>query len=121
MGVRITKNTIAGRLAAASKQIRADIKKAVRIVMEVKRTEMVRRTPKEFGTLRNTVMVQPPEWNGNTISCSVVAGGPSAPYAIVQHENLQYRHTEGQAKYIESVILESRSSIGAEVGALVKF
>jgi rRNA processing protein Gar1 len=89
--------------------------------METKRTECVKRTPKDIGTLRNSVLLKGPEQIGKKTTCSIVAGGAAAPYAVVQHENLQYHHTEGQAKYIESVILESRSSIGDEIAALVRF
>jgi hypothetical protein len=88
--------------------------------MEVKRTEVVKRTPKDTGALRNTIFVDGPTQDGNIVRASIVAGGPAAQYAIVQHEDLSLRHTEGQAKYIESVLLESRATIGSEVGALVK-
>ena len=94
--------------------------RACRTVMEVKRTEVVKRTPKDVGTLRNTIHVDGPESQGKRITVAIVAGGPAAPYAIVQHENLSFKHTEGQAKYLESVILESRSTIGADIAALVK-
>lgn len=38
---------------------------------------------------------------------SITVGGPSAPYAIYVHEILDYYHPNGQAKFLESTILES--------------
>lgn len=121
MGFKITKNTWPIQTKAAAAKIRKDLRRALRLVAESKRTIVVKRTPKDVGTLRNTVHVEGPEEDGNTLRVSIVAGGPAAPYAIVQHENLDYHHTEGQAKYIESVILESRPTIAREIAALVKF
>ncbi len=120
MSVKVTKNTIPDGLAKAGLLYHAALMRAMRTVMEVKRTEVVKRTPKDIGTLRNTIHVEGPESSGREITVSIVAGGPAAPYAIVQHENMQYRHTIGQAKYLESVILESRSTIGRDIADQVK-
>lgn len=46
---------------------------------------------------------------------NIVAGGPSAPYAIYVHEDLEAFHKVGQAKYIESVLMESRPFMAARV------
>lgn len=117
----IMKNTIPDKTKENAQWIRQNITRALKLVMEVKRTECVKRCPKDIGTLRNTIHTTPAERNGNAVSVSIVAGGPAAPYAVVQHENLQYHHTEGQAKYIESVILESRATIASEINDLLKF
>jgi hypothetical protein len=117
---KITKNTVPEKLKAAVLKYHAALFKAAREVMEEKRTEVVKRTPKDVGTLRNTIHVEGPESFGKRITVSIVAGGPAAPYAIVQHENMQYHHEVGQAKYLESVILEARSTIGREIQSRVK-
>lgn len=36
------------------------------------------------------------------VTAVVGFGGPSAPYALVQHERTDYHHTVGQAKYLET-------------------
>lgn len=120
MPIKIVKNTIPDKLKAAGLKYHAALMVACREVMEVKRTEVVKRTPKDVGTLRNTIHVPPLETFGRSITAMIVAGGPAAPYAIIQHENLTYHHKIGQAKYLESVILESRLTIGRDIAARVK-
>lgn len=60
--------------------------------------------PVDQGTLRAT---------GNVIPLLAVGqpevllsfGGPAAPYALVQHENLTFRHVVGGPKYLEAPVL----------------
>ena len=120
MGIKIKKNTIPAGLKKAGATYQEKLSYAMRTVMEEKRTIVVKRTPKDTGTLRNTIHVDGPHVRGRRITVMIVAGGPAAPYAVVQHENLQFKHKEGQAKYLESVILEARSTIGRDIAALVK-
>lgn len=54
------------------------------------------------GTLRLSGTVLLPKWDGNLCSCILGYGGDASAYAIVQHENLLFRHKDGQqAKYLE--------------------
>ena len=85
----------------------------------VEATEVKKRTPVEHGDLRASIFVLGPFVEGRTIWCLIACGGPSAPYAIYVHEDLQAFHKVGQAKFLESVILESRSFMGARVAARV--
>ena len=121
MPLKITKNTIPAAMKAAGVEIDKRVERALRLIMEVKRTEVVKRTPKDTGALRSTIHVEGPERSGRKVTCSIVAGGPAAMYAIVQHEDLTLKHTIGQAKYIESVILESARTMSRDIAALVKF
>lgn len=86
-------------------------------VMGVEKTEVIRRTPKLSGELRSTIKLIGPSDNGKTITVVIVAGGPDAPYAMIVHEDLEAFHNVGQAKYLESVIMESRAFIGRRVAA----
>ena len=115
MPIKITKNTVSAGLKTAGLAYHAATMRAVRTVLEIKRTSVVKRTPKDVGTLRNTIHVEGPTSSGKKISGAIVAGGPAAPYAIVQHENLQYKHKVGQAKYLESVMLEARPTIALDI------
>jgi hypothetical protein len=54
------------------------------------------------------------------IYTNIVAGGPSAPYAIFVHEDLDAKHKVGQAKFLESWLLESRPNMTARVARRVK-
>lgn len=84
--------------------------RAVYETLEESLPEVKRRTPVDRGPLRASEHVTPPEIRGREIEAAIVAGGPSAPYARSQHENLTYRHTVGQAKFIESVMREDMKS-----------
>lgn len=103
------------KLRNASKNYPDKVGKALWVEMGVELVEVIKRTPKESGDLRDTIHRIGPKKEGNTISVLIVAGGPDAPYAIVVHEDLEAIHQVGQAKYLESVILESRAYIGARV------
>ena len=54
--------------------------------------------PVDLGPLRDSGIVLPPNARGE-VECGF--GGPSEPYALVQHENLSFSHTVGKAKYLE--------------------
>lgn len=71
------------------------------------------------GTLRASGTVSEPERHGRNISVTLSFGGAAIEYAVVQHERLDYIHTTGQAKYLESVLNESRSSMASRIAARV--
>lgn len=71
------------------------------------------------GTLRASGTVHEPEREGRKISVTLSYGGAAIEYAIVQHERLDYHHTTGQAKYLESVLNESRSSMAGRLAARI--
>lgn len=88
---------------------------ALYLEMKIELAEVKRRTPKESGDLIASEQLLGPKKEGNSIVVLIVAGNASAPYALIVHEDLDAFHKVGQAKYIESVLLESRSFIGARV------
>jgi hypothetical protein len=53
------------------------------------------------GALRSSGHVDQPVIIGKSVSVTLGFGGPATPYALIQHENLEFRHTVGQAKYLE--------------------
>ncbi len=72
---------------------------------EIELTEMKRRTPVDpdgGGTLRSSGRLE----LVGAFGIKWVFGGAAIDYAVVQHEELEYLHTTGQAKYVESVVLE---------------
>ncbi len=118
------KNDIRPRLRAFREKFPKLVLSAMRIEGEIETTEVKRRTPVSPlpapkgvvpGTLRASVHLDGPIQEGGKYSMKIVAGGAAGAYAIPQHENLEYFHTTGQAKYIESVIFESRNYIAARV------
>ncbi len=68
------------------------------VVMTAAKTDFV---PVETGALRASGFVEPPVANAFGGSVTLGFGGPSAPYAVIVHEDLTKRHPVGQAKYLE--------------------
>jgi hypothetical protein len=71
------------------------------------------------GTLRASGQVHKPDRDGSNISVTMSYGGAAAAYAVVQHENLDFHHTTGQAKYLESVLNESKQHMAARIARRV--
>jgi hypothetical protein len=82
---------------------------------QIELTEVKKRTPVDTGNLRASEHVEGPIRDGRTIYTLIVAGGPSAPYAIFVHEDPDAFHKVGQWKFIESVIMESAPHMAARV------
>lgn len=59
-------------------------------------------TPVDTGALRKSERVDKIDSNGN-IGLRFSA---NTEYALIQHENLNYQHTEGRAKYITAPLTE---------------
>jgi hypothetical protein len=84
---------------------------------EIEMTEAKERTPVDTGALRSSGYVTPPSISGTRVTVELGFGGSAAPYAIYVHEDLDAFHTTGQAKYLESVLMESAPFIGERVAA----
>lgn len=88
--------------------------------MQIELAEVQRRTPVLTGALRASEMLEEPKITDKTISITMVAGGPTAPYAIAVHENLDTFHRNGQAKFMESALNESAPHLMARIGRRLK-
>lgn len=76
--------------------------------------------PVDLGALRSSGHVRPPErGKGRIIQVKLVYGGPSVPYAIVQHETppAVFSHTVGQWKYLERPLMEAVSTLARDLAA----
>src|SRR5262245_6344165 len=69
------------------------------------------RVPVATGALRESGRVETVV-EDNTIKSTIVF---DAPYAAKVHEDLDARHDNGQAKFLESALRESRTTIAAEI------
>ena len=81
--------------------------KAVMRSMEAKGAKRILKrtiplTPKDTGALRASGAVYPVRAQGTRFSATVGFGGPGVRYALIQHEEMSYRHPVGQAKYLET-------------------
>jgi len=77
-------------------------------------------TPVDLGNLRATGVVSEPEIRGNHVVVTLGFGGPAAPYAIVQHERLDFVHKVGKAKFLEGPTLEAVAGMEARLGNRIK-
>jgi len=62
----------------------------------------------ETGKLRESATRHPAVITDDEVSVRMSFGGPDVPYAVIQHEKLQYEHDDGEAKYLENTLRASR-------------
>lgn len=84
--------------------------------------ESQRLVPVDTGALKGSGMVEDPVLRGNTVLVLLHYGsGPSADYALKQHEDTTLRHTEGQqAKFLEQPFREAATTSAARIAADVE-
>ncbi len=73
--------------------------------------------PVDLGPLRASGYVELPIIKGDQVSVVLGFGGPSAPYALTQHENMDFNHTTGGPKYLERPALERAPGIPGRLKA----
>lgn len=65
------------------------------------RAASMEEVPVDLGVLRSTAHVELSQATAGEVLVEIGYGGPAAQYALRQHEELDYRHTVGKAKYLE--------------------
>lgn len=70
--------------------------------------------PVDTGALRSSIHVELDE-GPESVSASIVAGGPAAEYAVYVHEDLTARHPVGGPKFIERPVLEVAPTIAPAI------
>jgi hypothetical protein len=119
------------RLRTFGRKYPDEIGRALYLETEIEATEVKKRTPvwnpdnpvphgHVPGSLRASIHVIGPVRVGESVYTLIAAGGTAAPYALYVHEDLEAFHRTGQAKYIESVILESAPYMMSRVAARVQ-
>jgi hypothetical protein len=114
-----TASAMLSKISAVKKSLPLQVAKALYIEAQIEATESKKRTPVDTGNLRASTYVTEPIIDGDHISVSIVVGGVAAPYAVYVHENLEAFHEVGEAKFLESTLLESRQFIAARVAKRV--
>lgn len=77
--------------------------------------------PLDKGPLKNSKFVKKPETSGDEVSVTGGYGGQTIDYAVEQHENLTYRHSEGRsAKYVEKPLVETKANFAPRVARKLK-
>lgn len=103
------------RIRKAGVSFRNQLARAVYEEASVELLEVVRRTPLLHGPLRASERLDGPHFEGDNVYVMIVAGGPSAPYAVYVHENEEADHPIGQDHFISSVLEESQSYMGQRI------
>lgn len=111
---------MSAKLAAAAAQAPLKYGRGLYLVAEDWMSKIKPRTPVEFGNLRASEHVSEVEIDGNVMAVNLDAGGPSASYAIIVHEDLDNNHPVGQAKFIESVVMEEGPFMMQQVASFVQ-
>ena len=121
MGASMDSSKVRAKLARAKVAIPNEVARALYMETEIDAKEVTKRTPVDDGPLRASIHVSGPYIvylkGRRVIYTRISAGGASAPYAIYVHEDLDAIHPVGQAKFLESVILESRPNMTARIAA----
>lgn len=82
---------------------------------EIEATACKREAPVLTGALRGSIEAKGPVREGRKVTTSIEAGGPTAPYARIVHEDLEAIHENGSAKYIERPLAESASHMAERI------
>ena len=114
-GGGVKKNTLSPGLKRIISKYPKVVSNALYAEVEIEITEVKRRTPVDLGDLKGSIHQEGPDRKGNRIFSTIVAGGEAADYAAIVHEDLDAFHEVGQAKYIESVIFESKDHMADRV------
>ncbi len=78
-------------------------------------------TPIDFGILKDSGTVLPPEIHGTEVEIVAGFGGAASEYAIVQHEDLTLNHSPpGQAKFLERPFLARADAMPKALAAGVE-
>jgi len=92
----------------------------------VQKTSM-KRTPVDVrpggqggGTLRDSHETSAPYWKGEFLIVDIEVGGPAEKYAIVQHEDMTFKHKVGQAKFLESAVHDAEAGMLARIAKRIK-
>ena len=102
------------KLAGLAKECPLIAKAAIYRVLEIRVMTPSKQffVPVRDGHLRNSGVVVP-DPDPNTVKVTLGFGGPAGTgtntqdvgYAVVQHENLDFAHTVGEAKYLEKPLM----------------
>lgn len=86
---------------------------ALREEAEIEMTEAKERTPVKTGALKGSGRVEPVD--GDILTLRLAFGNAAVGYALPVHEVTEVFHRVGQAKFLESVIVESAPHLPARV------
>lgn len=78
------------------------------------------RTPVLTGALRASGHVKPAQVSRGNVKVRMGFGGPAVNYAIYVHENLAAFHKNGQAKFLESAVMQALPGLSDRVATRLR-
>jgi len=72
---------------------------------------------KSPGTLRASGTVKAPEIGAGMVSVELGFGGAASVYAMIQHEHTEYPHHVGQAKFLQTAMMDAAPTFGEAIAA----
>jgi hypothetical protein len=107
---------IMAALGNMAPELEAALIKEGEMIME-KSQELV---PVDYGDLKNSGSYYGSEVSKGSVEVRYGYGGAATSYAVIQHENPEFRHTEGQTwKYLEIPVFEAVQGMGPRLAASV--
>lgn len=103
------------RLLAAGKTAASDLAGPLNLEAELIMTTSKKLVPVDLGVLRASGVVQRPDIDRHKVVIEMGYGGAARAYALVQHERTDFRHTSGQAKFLEQPVKEAKAGFGNRV------
>lgn len=76
--------------------------------------------PVKTGVLRSSGHVQKPKVTKTGSTVNLGYGGSGIAYAVVQHEVMWYKHTHGEAKYLERPAIRQSRVMGKQIAATLR-
>lgn len=117
-------SVVRGRIMVGIVRARQEFMEALREEMGIEKQEVIRRTPKDTGALRDSIQLVVGNREKNSIEAAIVGGGPNVNprtglptemYAAIVHEDLEQEYKVGGPKFIESVLRESAPYMAGRV------
>lgn len=107
-------------LAAAGERANEALAAAVADEADAVMAESKRRAPVDTGTLRSSGTVAPVERRRGKVRVEMGYGGAASAYALVQHEEMGYNHTVGEAKFLERPLRERAPKVAGNLATRVR-
>ena len=83
--------------------------------------ESKRQVPYRIGALSGSGMVHQPYSVGSKVAVEISYGGAAVDYAMVQHENTDFKHAGGRkAKYLEDPIADAQGRLASNIASRVR-
>lgn len=122
---------LAAKLQKLQREFPERFKSALYQEAQIEMTEAKRRTPvwnpdrkvpygHTPGSLRASGQVHEPERHGGNITVELSFGNELVDYAVYVHEDLEAFHATGEAKFLESTLMESAPHMAERIASRIR-